>query len=129
MRCAFRIACRAPARKLIATARAMPLWALLDSTATASFSTLLACMGVAPTHPAIESQPGSGQLILSPSRIREIRQQYQPSSPGDRIPLPPPRPQIRGDNSDGAIPSGQGYQETGATPGYAQAGATFVPNE
>jgi hypothetical protein len=72
-------------------------------------STLLACMGVTPTHPAIESQPGSGQLILPPSRIREIRQQHQPASPGDRIPLPPPRPQIRGDNSDGprlAIPGG-----------------------
>jgi hypothetical protein len=79
------------------------------------FSTLLACMGVTPTHPAIESQPGSGQLILPPSRIREIRQQYQPSSPDDRIPLPPPRPQIRGDNSNGdqpAFPGGQSYRET-----------------
>jgi hypothetical protein len=81
------------------------------------FSTLLACMGVVPSHPAIESQPGSGQLILSPSRIREIRQQYQPSSPDERIPLPPPRPQIRGDNSNGAwpaTPGGQEYQETSA---------------
>jgi hypothetical protein len=79
------------------------------------FSTLLACMGVAPSHPAIESQPGSGQLVLSPSRIDEIRQQYQPASPGDRIPLPPPRPQIRGDNSNGAqpaFPGGQAYRET-----------------
>jgi hypothetical protein len=82
------------------------------------FSTLLACMGVIPTHPAIK-QPGSGQLILSPSRIQEIRQQYQPASPGDRIPLPPPRPQIRGDNSSGSQPAipGQGYEETSATPG------------
>jgi len=79
------------------------------------FSTLLACMGVTPTHPAIESQPGSGQLILSPSRIRDIRQQYQLEPPGERIPLPPRRPQIRGDNSDGpqfANSSGQDYQET-----------------
>jgi hypothetical protein len=78
-------------------------------------STLFACMGVAPTHPAIESQPGSGQLMLSPSRIQEIRQQYQPASPGDRIPLPPPRPQIRGDNSNGAqpaFPGGQAYRAT-----------------
>jgi hypothetical protein len=83
------------------------------------FSTLLACMGVTPTHPAIESQPGSGQLILSPSRIREIRQEFQPPSPGEQIPLPPRRPQIRGDNSDGprlAIPAGQGYQETRVVP-------------
>ena len=83
------------------------------------FSTLLACMGVAPTHPAIESQPGSGQLILPPSQIQEIRQQYQPSSPGERIPLPPPRPQRRGDNSNGprpATPGGQEYQETSVAP-------------
>jgi hypothetical protein len=83
------------------------------------FSTLLACMGVTPTHPAIESQPGSGQLVLPPSRIREIRQQYQPASPDEQIPLPRPRPQIRGDNSNGswpAIPSGQEYQETSASP-------------
>jgi hypothetical protein len=83
------------------------------------FSTLLACMGVTPTHPAIESQPGSGQLVLPPSRIREIREQFQPSSPGDRIPLPPPRPQIRGDNSNDsqpAIPAGQEYQDTGMEP-------------
>jgi hypothetical protein len=83
------------------------------------FSTLLACMGVTPTHPAIESQPGSDQLILGPSQIREIRQQVQPSSPGDQIPLPPPRPQIRGDNSNGYGPTiPTGYQETGVTPGY-----------
>jgi len=81
-------------------------------------------MGVTPTHPAIESQPGSGQLILSPSRIRDIRQQFQPSAPGEQIPLPPPRPQIRGDNSNGSgptIPNGQIYQETGVTPGYDNA--------
>jgi hypothetical protein len=77
------------------------------------FSTLLACMGVTPTHPAIEGQPGSGQLILPPARIREIREQYQPPLPGERIPLPPPRPQIRGDNS---IPGGQEYQDTGVEP-------------
>jgi hypothetical protein len=89
------------------------------------FSTLLACMGVTPTHPAIESQPGSGQLILSPSRIREIRQEFQPSSPGDRIPLPPPRPQIRGDNFNGprpAIPDGPGYQETSVPPDMSNQG-------
>jgi hypothetical protein len=59
------------------------------------FSTLLACKGVTPTHPAIARQPGNGQLI--PSR----------------------RPQIRGDNSDGprfASPGGQGYQETSVVP-------------
>jgi hypothetical protein len=78
-----------------------------------AFSTLLGCMGVTPTHPAIESQPGSGQLILPPSRIQEIRQQYQPSSPNERIPLPRSRPQIRGDNS---IPGGQEYEETGVEP-------------
>jgi hypothetical protein len=85
------------------------------------FSTLLACMGVTPTHPAIESQPGSGQLVLPPSRIGEIRQQYQSSSPGEQIPLPRARPQIRGDNSNGpqpALPSGPAYQETGVRPGY-----------
>ena len=89
------------------------------------FSTLLACMGVAPTHPAIESQPGSGQLVLSSSRIREIRQQNQPSSPGDRVPLPPPRPQIRGDNSNGAqpaFPGGQAYRETSAPPDMSNQG-------
>jgi hypothetical protein len=75
------------------------------------FSTLLACMGVTATHPAIKSQPGSGQLILSPSRIQEIRQQYQPAAPGDQIPLPRPRPQIRGD-----VPSGQPDEETSVTP-------------
>jgi hypothetical protein len=83
------------------------------------FSTLLACMGVTPTHPAIESQPGSGQLVLPPSRIREIRELHQPSSPGDRIPLPPPRPQIRGDNSNEfqpAIPDGQEFQDVGMEP-------------
>ena len=68
---------------------------------------------------AIESQPGSGQLFLPPSRIQEIRQELQPSSPSDRIPLPRPRPQIRGDNSDGlAIPGGQEYEEAGLAPGY-----------
>jgi hypothetical protein len=89
------------------------------------FSTLLACMGVTPTHPAIESQPGSGQLILSPSRIQEIRQQFQPSSPGERIPLPPPRPQRRGDNSNGpwpATPGGQEYQETSVIPDMSEQG-------
>ena len=80
------------------------------------FSTLLACMGVTPTHPAIK-QPGGGQLVLSPARIDEIRQQFQPASPGDGIPLPRPRPQIRGD-----IPGGEPYQEMGVTPEYAQEG-------
>jgi len=83
------------------------------------FSTLLACKGVTPTHPAIARQPGNGQLILSPSQIGDIRQQYQPASPDERIPLPPRRPQIRGDNSDGprfASPGGQGYQETSVVP-------------
>ena len=86
------------------------------------FSTLAACMGVTPTHPAIESQPGSGQLVLPPSRIQEIRQQYQPPSPDERIPLPPRRPQRRGDNSNDSSPGGPEYQETSAPADMAEQG-------
>jgi hypothetical protein len=87
-------------------------------------STLLACMGVRSTNPAIDRQPGAGRLILPLPRIQQIRQEN--TSPDEQIPVPRPRPQIRGDNSDGRWPAtvGAGYREASLIPG----GAGFAAN-
>ena len=90
-------------------------------------STLLACMGVPSTDPVIDRQPGAGRLILPLPQIQQIQQES--ASPDERVPLPRPRPQIRGDNSDGPWPGtiGTGYREASLVPSGAQ-GSGAVTN-
>jgi hypothetical protein len=67
---------------------------------------LLQCMGIPVNDPAITSQPGFQNPILSRDQIQQIIEQQKPTPPpADRpppgdIPIPRPNPQRRGDIQD-----------------------------
>ncbi|MBV8755387.1 MAG: hypothetical protein JO328_21245 [Hyphomicrobiales bacterium] len=70
-------------------------------------ATLLQCMGIPVHDPAITSQPGYENPILSQDEVQQIREQQDPtpppaaSPPAGNVPIPRPQPQKRGDNRDG----------------------------
>jgi len=68
-------------------------------------ATLLQCMGIPVDDPAITSQPGYQNPILSQDQIQQIIEQQNPAAPAGTppagsIPIPRPKPEKRGDNWD-----------------------------
>jgi hypothetical protein len=69
-------------------------------------NTLLQCMGIRVDDPAITSQPGYQNPILSQDQVRQIIEQQNPTAPpagrppADNIPMPRPKPEKRGDELD-----------------------------
>jgi hypothetical protein len=67
---------------------------------------LLQCMGIPVHDPAITSQPGFQNPILSQDQIQQIIEQQKPTPPptdtppAGNIPIPRPKPQKRGENGD-----------------------------
>jgi hypothetical protein len=67
-------------------------------------NTLLQCMGIPVDDPAITSQPGYQNPILSRDQVQQIIEQQNPAAPpasrppADNIPIPRPKPEKRGDD-------------------------------
>jgi hypothetical protein len=90
-------------------------------------NSLLQCMGIPVDDPAITSQPGYENPILSQDQVQKIIEQQNPPPPTGRppagnIPIPRPQPQKRGDNWDGPNGPGFGQAAPSAAPTVTQAG-------
>jgi hypothetical protein len=84
-------------------------------------ATLLQCMGIPVHDPAITSQPGYQNPILSQEEVQQIREQQNPtappaaSPPAGNTPIPRPQPQKRGDGGDST--NADTASSTSTTPG------------
>jgi|ERR1051326_299072 hypothetical protein len=97
---------------------------------------LLQCMGIPVHDPAITSQPGFQNPILSQEQIQQIIEQQKTTPPpagtppAGNIPIPRPQPEKRGDHWDNSntltfddlIPSASPTMPQNAAPGSANSG-------
>lgn len=97
-------------------------------------ATLLQCMGIPVSDPAITSQPGYQNPILSQDQVQQIIDQQNPAAPpagrppADNIPIPRPKPEKRGDNGDNSNPLTFADLIPSASPTTQQNGAAGPAN-
>jgi hypothetical protein len=92
-------------------------------------ASLLQCMGIPVGDPAITSQPGYENPILSQDQVRQIIEQQNPTAPpasrppAGNIPIPRPQPKKGGDNWDGSNGPTFGQSIPSPVPTMAQGAA------
>jgi hypothetical protein len=97
-------------------------------------ATLLQCMGISVSDPAITSQPGYQNPILSKDQIQQIIEQQKATPPptgvppAGNIPIPRPKPQKGGDIRDNSNTLTFGDLVASASPTMPQNGAPGPEN-